>query len=457
MGTDAQRDEAQNVLTALKEHLQAWSVVATILAQTKDESTKFFGLQILEEAIKYRWKVLPEGDRQGIKQYIVGLCIEHAKAAAGMQTAKPFLNKANLILVQVLKQDWPHNWPQFIPDIVSSSQTGGPELCENNMHILRLLSEEIFDFSADQMTTAKIDALKKQLNSEFAQVFELCKMVLDHADDSMSPSLITATLQTLRVFLNWIPLMYIFDHNLIMVLVEKFFPAKPYRNDSIKCLTEIASLDIGEQYDQHFQQMFFALVPKITEHTVQAQNSVGAVESLQVGSAAPLGEAHATMSDADTKFTQDLCMFIAAFCKHHLKVVEQEPTLHPHLVETLGILVQISKTDDMETFKICLEYWQWLGSNLYSDMSSPGSQLVDALVLAQGHGFNRDNPWVKRRELYAPVLSRARAVMITKMARPEEVLIVQDENDPESIIQEVMKDTDAIMLYKVRTRRATLS
>jgi exportin-1 len=30
----------------------------------------------------------------------------------------------------------------------------------------------------------------------------------------------------------------------------------------------------------------------------------------------------------------------------------------------------------------------------------------------------------------------------------QEVLIVQDENDPESIIQEVMKDTDAIMLYK---------
>eukprot|EP01051_Picozoa_sp_SAG22_P016877 SAG22_NODE_2483_length_2525_cov_5.067601_3_plen_48_part_00 len=26
-----------------------------------------------------------------------------------------------------------------------------------------------------------------------------------------------------------------------------------------------------------------------------------------------------------------------------------------------GILVQLSRIDDMETFKICLEYWQWLG------------------------------------------------------------------------------------------------
>ena len=45
-----------------------------------------------------------------------------------------------------------------------------------------------------------------------------------------------------------------------------------------------------------------------------------------------------------------------------------------------------------------------------------------------------------------PILSRARIVMIDKMARPEEVLIVEDDNG--EIVKEVMKDTDAIMLYK---------
>jgi exportin-1 len=207
---------------------------------------------------------MPEADRGGLKAFVVGLCVEQAQKPRS-PPQRTFLNKTNLVLVQVLKQDWPHNWPQFIPDIVASSKTGGPDLCENNMNILRLLSEEIFDFSADQMTTTKIDGLKKQLNSEFAAVFELCKMVMDHADESMSQSLITATLKTLRVFLNWIPLMYIFDHNLIGCLVEKFFPAKQFRSDALKCLTEIASLEIGEQYDQHFQQMFFTVVPKITE------------------------------------------------------------------------------------------------------------------------------------------------------------------------------------------------
>lgn len=37
---------------------------------------------------------------------------------------------------------------------------GSETLCENNMHILRLLSEEIFDFSAEQMTAAKVKELK---------------------------------------------------------------------------------------------------------------------------------------------------------------------------------------------------------------------------------------------------------------------------------------------------------
>jgi exportin-1 len=180
---------------------------------------------------------------------------------------------------------------------------------------------------------------------------------------------------------------------------------------------------------------------------VCSQSVVCQAGQLSIGSSVPLGIGHASMDDHDQKFIQDLCMFITAFGKHHLKVVESEPSLHPHLIEALGILVQISRTEDMETFKICLEYWQWLGANLYNDMSQPGSQLVDALVL-QGTAFGRDNPWAARRELYAPVLSSTRSVMITKMARPEEVLIVQDENDPESIIQEVMKDTDAIMLYK---------
>jgi hypothetical protein len=102
-----------------------------------------------------------------------------------MRTEKAYVNKLNLVLVQVsysshesfiymnpnttlldqiLKQAWPHDWPSFIPEIVASSKTN-LSLCENNMIILKLLSEEIFDYSAEQMTQAKTKNLKNQGDS----------------------------------------------------------------------------------------------------------------------------------------------------------------------------------------------------------------------------------------------------------------------------------------------------
>jgi exportin-1 len=46
------------------------------------------------------------------------------------------------------------------------------------MTILKLLSEEVFDFSAGNMTQMKAKHLKDTMCSEFAQIFELCQFVL---------------------------------------------------------------------------------------------------------------------------------------------------------------------------------------------------------------------------------------------------------------------------------------
>jgi len=86
------------------------------------------------------------------------------------------------------------------------------------MAILRLLSEEIFDYSAEAMTQAKTKNLKNQICGEFADVFQLCIEVLEKAQ---KPSLIKATLETMLRFLNWIPLGYIFETSVIDHLIGR--------------------------------------------------------------------------------------------------------------------------------------------------------------------------------------------------------------------------------------------
>ncbi len=130
--------------------------------------------------------------------------------------------------MQILKQGWPKDWPSFIPEIVASSRTS-LSLCENNMIILRLLSEEVFDFSLEQMTQAKTKALKQSMCSEFSEIFNLCNEVLEKANKA---SLITATLETLLRFLNWIPLGYIFETPIIDYLVSRVSAWRRRANDS---------------------------------------------------------------------------------------------------------------------------------------------------------------------------------------------------------------------------------
>jgi exportin-1 len=138
-------------LKSLQTHPDAWTRVDYILETTTNNQTKFYALSVLEAVITTRWGALPEAQREGIKTYVSNLIIKISTDEGSFRRERTFLGKLNLVLVDILKQDWPHRWPSFIPDIVGASKTN-ETLCENSMHILRLLSEEVFDFSKNSLT-----------------------------------------------------------------------------------------------------------------------------------------------------------------------------------------------------------------------------------------------------------------------------------------------------------------
>ncbi len=137
-GQGTQQHVAQQILTTFKEHPDAWTRVDAILEFSKNKETKYYALQILENLIKTRWKVLPEHQCENIKKFIVALIIKTSTNPITNEIDKVYLNKLNMILVQILKQDWPKKWPGFISDICGASKKSEP-LCINNMTILKLL------------------------------------------------------------------------------------------------------------------------------------------------------------------------------------------------------------------------------------------------------------------------------------------------------------------------------
>lgn len=86
----------------------------------------------------------------------------------------------------------------------------------NNMAILRLLSEEVFDFGTG-LTSARAVQLKQQFCYQFEEVYRLCHEILENSDNAQ---LIYATLSTLHGFLDWVPVGYVFENNLIELILK---------------------------------------------------------------------------------------------------------------------------------------------------------------------------------------------------------------------------------------------
>lgn len=81
----------------------------------------------------------------------MGLVLKLGAVSNLDKSMESILSKANSILVQIVKYEWCTTWKSFITDICSASKSD-LVLCQNNLSILKMLSEEVFDFSKNQLT-----------------------------------------------------------------------------------------------------------------------------------------------------------------------------------------------------------------------------------------------------------------------------------------------------------------
>lgn len=430
----ADQQQAQILLNQFQEHPDSWKRSDAILSQSSNSQSKYIALSCLNKLIQFRWKSIPENERIGIRNFIVNMIIALCDNETIFNNEKALINKIDLTLVSILKQEWPHNWPQFIPEIVASSKSSF-NVCENNMIILKLLSEEVFDYGEDQLTQAKSKSLKLSMKAEFEEIFKLCYEILDK---TTKPSLIISTLNTLLKYIQWIPINYIFQTNLLDLLSKKFLINSDTRPITLKCLTEISSLISPENEDKFIDffknsmEQIYLIIPPNTS----------------------LKESYSIANTNDQSFLQDFAMFLCTFLSNHLLPLERNESLRELLIGSLNYLIELSRIEERELFKTCLDYWNFFVSGLFEEIQNiPQNELSPLMQLSFNSNKISGAPdpsillkFPLRQHLYAIILSKLRLVIIENMVRPEEVLIV--ENDEGEIVREFVKESDTIQLYK---------
>eukprot|EP00928_Gymnodinium_smaydae_P005220 TRINITY_DN11793_c0_g1_i1.p1 TRINITY_DN11793_c0_g1~~TRINITY_DN11793_c0_g1_i1.p1 ORF type:complete len:1119 (-),score=265.17 TRINITY_DN11793_c0_g1_i1:143-3499(-) len=441
-GDQAHRGVAHEVLTQLRNHPEAWRAVDTILATSQSADTKFFALNVLENVISTRWQVLPEQQRVGIKNYVVQLVIKIASDEHYASTQKHFLTKLNETLIHIVKQEWPHAWENFIPDICGSSKTS-QSLCENNLRVLNLLSEEVFNFGKNHMVSSKVARLKETLNAQFSTIYELCDFVLKThvtTPGSIKPSLLTTTLSCLANFLEWIPLGYIFETDLIQMLLVHFWDPLEYRVECARCLNEIASLhDVPvQQYQPQLVRCFQGVVEKLQQ---LPENMPQACVTLP-GPQRVFWEV----------FHNQVALLLTAFLKHNMAAMEAQ---QHYMLEALRFLARVSMGPNEETFKICVEFWQTFCARTFLELQQRRGQQnapASSPLLLDGSGgaaaaAQAVAESTAKLQRYQPILTEVSNVLISKMAKPPEVTI--KENEEGHIVRAEEEDTDEIALYKM--------
>ncbi|CUM52032.1 unnamed protein product [Debaryomyces tyrocola] len=436
-GSGTEQKEAQSVLSQFQENAESWTRADKILSNSNNAQSKYIALSCLNKLIQYRWKTIPEDERIGIRNFIVNMIISLCDNETIFETERALINKIDLTLVQILKQEWPHNWPQFIPEIVLSSRSSF-NVCENNMIILKLLSEEVFDFSQDQLTQAKAKSLRLSMRAEFEEIFKLCYEVLDKTTKS---SLIISTLNALLKYIPWIPVNYIFQTDLLKLLTGKFLNPVDTRTITLKCLTEVSNLnspELEEKFIIFFKdtmEQIYSIIPPDTN----------------------LKQSYKIASTNDQSFLQDLAMFICTFLNNHLLPLEQNESLRELLLTSMHYLVELSRIEERELFKTCLDFWCNFVHGLFEEIQKlPQNELSPLMQLSYSSSIKATSggapdpavlaKFPLREHMYTTILSKLRLVMIESMVRPEEVLIV--ENDEGEIVREFVKESDTIQLYK---------
>jgi exportin-1 len=223
----------------------------------------------------------------------------------------------------------------------------------------------------------------------------------------------------------------------------KFFPVQQFQNDSLSCLTEIAMIKLTNEelakYNQSLLNLFLSVIQQV---------------SRLINKDTELDKIYEKGDQPTQLFIKLLSLFITGYLKSYLNLLEQSSdTSRQGLLTSLAIALKVSRVEDIDIFKICLDYWNVLVVDLYTT-----TRLQQNKSLGQfgsnsnsfGLGFTgssaSNNSIPPRLRGYLNFLSELREILISRMAKPEEVLIVEDENG--QIVREILKDTDSVILYK---------
>lgn len=123
------------------------------------------------------------------------------------------------VLVDVAKNEWPHEYPRFLHDVLRMAHSTEPHVVLSALQLLRLVGEE-FVTSSPSVRAARHDELKAFITAELPQVLGVVKQLLirETSSGSVGGIILPAALENLTAYMMWMPIEQYLDQDLLTLL-----------------------------------------------------------------------------------------------------------------------------------------------------------------------------------------------------------------------------------------------
>ena len=398
-------DYCRKICDSFLERPDSFDIVEQVLNSNHSFHLKIYTLLIFSNFVEYRWETLPsEGCvelRNFIAQFINNITTTPDPALSN-ENRQALARYANNVLLNILNFDWPEEWPSFISDILEVSNSS-PEMCANTFLLLQNLAQEFTEFAENTLSSNRQGEMSSTFISEFPLIIPVMEMALTSTD---TPELVNSVLSSLRIFIKAIDPTIIFNSKIFSTICETLLPDNRYTINCIGVFGEIAAnrclqTDISPIILQLFQSIIFCMSNFFPDQFEINGNEVpdddeNSLNLYRVDVPNPQDFVHV--------FTSSMTSFIASY----QNILETQENIEAYTVMLRWMFnITANAPSEENDFLFCVQLWHSICRSIYTEN----------VILKQPYS-----------PVYPDFLYHLRRLAIRRMACPNEVIYIADEN-----------------------------
>ena len=463
------RQTANNLLDQFQKLDISFQYCEFILNNTNSNNTRVLALNIYQSFIKEKWNFLDNDSKLNLRNFLVSMLLKFVtdNNFYGNNQNHFVINKLNIVIVLIAKNEWTTSWPNFISELCTSSKSD-PNLCDNNMKLLILLSEEINVFWKNSLTAKKAYELREKMSKEFIEVFNLCQLIINNSN-SVSKTLLIRAIQLFAEYMNWFSINLTLNQDIMKKTLLNFKDMSSCRTETMKCLGNLFGIkmkNLSQQeisaYRNLLTQMYQTFIQIMDEQIVRGKNFAEQYKYLETHDAPKI--------TGYEEMTHSFEMALINYFKSNIPYIQsydfQEGTQQvnqflmsyiPQISSGLNYLTQFLFMENEEIFQAAVDFWLWFSYKVFT-LKEPENTLDTFDLIFENNNNNMNNNFMNNnnnfninnqgvqvkytkdqylqylnesylyKNCYMKVIDIVRERLCLKMTKPLEVKIDIDEN-----------------------------